>query len=68
MEIGADSDVLIHEATMEDGWEEEAAKKRHSTTSQAIKVGVRKKDHLIYICNFGSFCGADMRRASQESF
>ena len=32
------SDLLIHEATMEDGWEAEALKKKHSTTSQAIQV------------------------------
>ena len=47
MEIGADSDVLIHEATMEDGWEEEAGKKRHSTTSQAIKVGIKKRSNYL---------------------
>lgn len=34
IELGNDSDLLIHEATMEDGMEAEARKKTHSTTSQ----------------------------------
>lgn len=36
---GRGSDLLVHEATMEDGLEEEARKKKHSTTSEAIEVG-----------------------------
>lgn len=39
IEIGADCDLLIHEATMEDEMVAEAKRKRHSTTSQAINVG-----------------------------
>jgi len=35
---GSDCDLLIHEATFEDGMEKEAALKRHSTIGQAIKV------------------------------
>ena len=31
--------VMIHEATLEDGMEEDAVMKKHSTTSQAIKIG-----------------------------
>lgn len=38
-EMGRGSDLLIHEATMEDGMEDEARLKTHSTTSQAIEVG-----------------------------
>lgn len=34
IELGRGSDLLIHEATMEDGMEEDAKKKAHSTTSQ----------------------------------
>ena len=34
IDIGRDSDLLIHEATMEDGMEEEAKKKTHCTISQ----------------------------------
>ena len=41
VKMGQNSDLLIHEATMEDGWETEAEKKRHSTTSQAIQVWFR---------------------------
>lgn len=37
--VGMDSDVLIHEATMEDELSHEAVIKMHSTTSQAIEVG-----------------------------
>lgn len=39
IDIGRDSDLLIHESTMEDGMEVEAQKKTHCTTSQAIEVG-----------------------------
>uniref|UniRef100_A0A1B6E0U4 Zinc phosphodiesterase ELAC protein 2 n=1 Tax=Clastoptera arizonana TaxID=38151 RepID=A0A1B6E0U4_9HEMI len=38
-QLGEGSDLLIHEATMEDELENEAKIKMHSTTSQAIKVG-----------------------------
>lgn len=31
--------VLVHEATFEDGMEEDAIKKRHSTVGEAVKVG-----------------------------
>ena len=36
IDLGKDSDLLIHEATMEDGMEAEAKQKTHSTTSQVI--------------------------------
>ncbi|KAH8401674.1 hypothetical protein KR009_007226 [Drosophila setifemur] len=39
IELGRDSTVLIHEATMEDDLEEEARFKTHSTVSQAIQQG-----------------------------
>ncbi|XP_016946830.1 ribonuclease Z, mitochondrial [Drosophila biarmipes] len=39
IDIGRDSTVLIHEATMEDDLEEEAKLKTHSTVSQAIQQG-----------------------------
>ena len=39
IDVGVGSDLLIHEATMEDGMEAEAKLKTHSTTSQAIEVG-----------------------------
>ena len=31
--------LLIHEATLEDGMEEDALKKNHTTTGQAISIG-----------------------------
>ncbi|XP_017087107.2 ribonuclease Z, mitochondrial [Drosophila bipectinata] len=39
IELGRNSTVLIHEATMEDDLEEEARVKTHSTVSQAIQQG-----------------------------
>jgi len=39
LKIGHGSDLLIHEATMEDGMEQEAKEKTHSTMSQAIEAG-----------------------------
>jgi len=39
IDLGRDSTVLIHEATMEDDLEEEAKLKTHSTVSQAIQQG-----------------------------
>ncbi|MBW01070.1 Zinc phosphodiesterase ELAC protein 2, partial [Eschrichtius robustus] len=41
VQMGKDATLLIHEATLEDGLEEEAVEKTHSTTSQAIGVGMR---------------------------
>ena len=32
--------VMIHEATLQDGMEEDAAKKMHTTTGQALEVGI----------------------------
>ncbi|XP_063240467.1 LOW QUALITY PROTEIN: ribonuclease Z, mitochondrial-like [Bacillus rossius redtenbacheri] len=40
-ELGRGSDLLVHEATMEDELAEEARLKLHSTTSQAVGVGRR---------------------------
>lgn len=39
VKLGKDSDLLIHEATMEDELAAEAVIKMHSTTSQAISIG-----------------------------
>merc|ERR1712228_953333 len=50
--MGEYCDLLIHEATMEDGWETEAEKKRHSTTSQAIQVGKSMNARLILLTHF----------------
>ncbi|CAG02228.1 unnamed protein product, partial [Tetraodon nigroviridis] len=50
--LGKDATLLIHEATLEDGLEQEAAEKRHSTTSQAIGVGVRMNAAFIVLNHF----------------
>ncbi|KAM8824563.1 zinc phosphodiesterase ELAC protein 2 isoform 1-T1 [Synchiropus picturatus] len=50
--IGKDATLLIHEATLEDGMEEEAVEKRHSTTSQAIGIGMRMNAGFIMLNHF----------------
>ncbi|KAM9394197.1 zinc phosphodiesterase ELAC protein 2 [Pholidichthys leucotaenia] len=50
--IGKDATLLIHEATLEDGLEEEAVEKKHSTTSQAIGVGMKMKANFIMLNHF----------------
>lgn len=46
------SDVLIHEATMEDELASEAIVKMHSTTSQAIDVGKKMKAKYVLLTHF----------------
>ncbi|KAF7657359.1 hypothetical protein LDENG_00028660 [Lucifuga dentata] len=50
--MGKNATLLIHEATLEDGMEEEAVEKRHSTTSQAINVGMKMKAEFIMLNHF----------------
>uniref|UniRef100_A0A8C9DPP4 Zinc phosphodiesterase ELAC protein 2 n=1 Tax=Prolemur simus TaxID=1328070 RepID=A0A8C9DPP4_PROSS len=50
--MGKDATLLIHEATLEDGLEEEAVEKTHSTTSQAIGVGMRMNAEFIMLNHF----------------
>ena len=52
IDIGKNSDLLIHEATMEDGMEIDAAAKTHSTTSQVSKKKFYLALHLKSICLF----------------
>lgn len=52
VELGMNSDVLIHEATMEDELANEAVIKMHSTTSQAIDVGLKMKAKFILLTHF----------------
>ncbi|KAJ8965129.1 hypothetical protein NQ314_004354 [Rhamnusium bicolor] len=49
---GNDSNVLIHEATMEDELAHEAVIKMHSTTSQAIEVGRKMNAKNILLTHF----------------
>ena len=44
--------LLIHEATLEDGMEEDARKKRHSTVGQAVKVGVDMQAKATLLTHF----------------
>lgn len=50
--LGRESDILIHEATMEDELANEALIKMHSTTSQAIAVGERMNAKNILLTHF----------------
>uniref|UniRef100_A0A2I3G978 Zinc phosphodiesterase ELAC protein 2 n=1 Tax=Nomascus leucogenys TaxID=61853 RepID=A0A2I3G978_NOMLE len=52
VQMGKDATLLIHEATLEDGLEEEAVEKTHSTTSQAINVGMRMNAEFIMLNHF----------------
>uniref|UniRef100_A0A669F2W1 Zinc phosphodiesterase ELAC protein 2 n=1 Tax=Oreochromis niloticus TaxID=8128 RepID=A0A669F2W1_ORENI len=50
--IGKNATLLIHEATLEDELEEEAVEKRHSTTSQAIGIGMKMNADFIMLNHF----------------
>uniref|UniRef100_A0A452V7R0 Zinc phosphodiesterase ELAC protein 2 n=1 Tax=Ursus maritimus TaxID=29073 RepID=A0A452V7R0_URSMA len=52
VQMGKDATLLIHEATLEDGLEEEAVEKTHSTTSQAIGVGVQMNAGFTMLNHF----------------
>ncbi|XP_053300231.1 zinc phosphodiesterase ELAC protein 2 [Pleuronectes platessa] len=52
VQIGRNATLLIHEATLEDGMEEEAVEKRHSTTSQAIGIGMKMNAKFIMLNHF----------------
>lgn len=50
--IGQDSDVLVHEATFDDGMEGDAIAKRHSTTSEALAVASLMKAKNVVLTHF----------------
>nr|XP_008102469.1 PREDICTED: zinc phosphodiesterase ELAC protein 2 [Anolis carolinensis] len=52
VEMGRNASLLIHEATLEDGLEDEAIEKTHSTTSQAIGVGMKMNAEFIMLNHF----------------
>ncbi|XP_042308509.1 zinc phosphodiesterase ELAC protein 2 [Sceloporus undulatus] len=52
VQMGKNASLLIHEATLEDGLEEEAIEKTHSTTSQAIGVGMKMNAEFIMLNHF----------------
>uniref|UniRef100_A0A8C9WHC8 Zinc phosphodiesterase ELAC protein 2 n=1 Tax=Scleropages formosus TaxID=113540 RepID=A0A8C9WHC8_SCLFO len=52
VQMGKNATLLIHEATLEDGMEEEAKQKRHSTISQAIDIGMKMNAKFIMLNHF----------------
>lgn len=52
LSAGMESDILIHEATMEDDLVHEARAKMHCTTSEAIEVGKKMKAKHIILTHF----------------
>lgn len=51
-EIGKDSTVLIHEATLEDDMAGDARAKKHCTTSEAIGVGIAMRARRVILTHF----------------
>ncbi|KAJ8037718.1 Zinc phosphodiesterase ELAC protein 2 [Holothuria leucospilota] len=49
---GKNADLLIHEATLEDGMSEEAVIKKHSMISEAIDIGERMDAKFIMLTHF----------------
>lgn len=49
---GQGVDLLIHEATLEDGLEVDAAMKNHTTTGQAINIGLKINAWRICLTHF----------------
>lgn len=50
--VGKNSNLLIHEATMEDQLVSEARRKRHSTMSQAINIGKKMNAKFTILTHF----------------
>lgn len=50
--IGANSDVLVHEATFDDGMEGDAWAKKHSTTGEAVGVALEMKAKNLILTHF----------------
>ena len=51
-EVGADSDVLVHEATFDDGMEGDARAKKHSTTGEAVGVALAMRAKHLVLTHF----------------
>ncbi|XP_069807990.1 zinc phosphodiesterase ELAC protein 2 isoform X2 [Dendropsophus ebraccatus] len=52
IKMGKDATLVIHEATLEDGLEQDAIEKTHSTTSQAIAVGMNMNAEFMMLNHF----------------
>ncbi|KAK6061331.1 metallo-beta-lactamase domain protein [Cooperia oncophora] len=54
VEEGQNADLLIHEATFEDGHEADALKKKHSTMGQAVEIGRKMKARNVILTHFSA--------------
>ncbi|XP_056405426.1 zinc phosphodiesterase ELAC protein 2 [Hyla sarda] len=52
IKMGKDASLVIHEATLEDGLEQDAIEKAHSTTSQAIAVAMNMNAEFMMLNHF----------------
>ncbi|KAJ3386793.1 hypothetical protein HDU84_001295 [Entophlyctis sp. JEL0112] len=52
VQIGKDSDLVIHEATLEDDKMAEALEKNHCTTGEAIDIGLRMNAKNLLLTHF----------------
>ncbi|KAG7706977.1 hypothetical protein KL914_002861 [Ogataea haglerorum] len=50
--LGYDCDLLVHEATLEDDKYEDAIEKRHSTTLEAVQMGILMKTKKLLLTHF----------------
>lgn len=50
--IGVDSDVLVHEATFDDGMDGDAMAKKHCTTSEALGVALKMRAKNVILTHF----------------
>ena len=51
-DAGIEADLLIHEATFEDGMEDEATLKKHCTVGEALWVGERMRAKAVALTHF----------------
>ncbi|KAK2772168.1 hypothetical protein FQN53_004699 [Emmonsiellopsis sp. PD_33] len=62
--IGQDATVLIHECTFDDTMKSDAIAKRHSTISEALKVGAAMRARIIVLTHFSQRYGTGPRDGS----
>ncbi|KAJ1367478.1 Ribonuclease Z [Parelaphostrongylus tenuis] len=54
VEEGQNADLLIHEATFEDGHEADALRKKHSTMGQAVEIGRKMNARNVILTHFSA--------------
>jgi len=52
VDASRDATLLVHEATFENGMEDEAEKKRHSTTREAVQTGIDARVYRTILTHF----------------